>query len=108
MSTTVTAQTVIFFTSNLTFNQDVILADSGIQQAAAASLGNDMLVEYKHYYTVPGGVPVQGDVLMLTFFVTPAVALNIIAGIPALVTRMQIAQPQINRIVTWGQTLVFN
>ena|SRR6266498_3163506 len=108
MSTTVTKQSVAFLVpGDANMPESDILADSGIAQAAAASLGQDVLVSYQQYYNFTGGINTFHEAFILEFLVTPAVALNIIAGIPALQTRIQAIAPQISRVVTWGTTVVF-
>jgi hypothetical protein len=107
MSSTVTMQTVVLFASDGNYPLATLLADPGVLAAAANSLGNDMVLEFKPYYTVPSGTPTPGNALFLTFYVTAAFALNIIAGIPAFVTRLATSAPNINRVATYGQVIAF-
>jgi hypothetical protein len=104
MSITYTYQTVAFIAPTGNMPETIILADSGVQAAQAASVGNDMLVQYQQYYNATIG---SQWAFTITFFVTPAFALNIIAAIPALKTRIQALAPQVTDIATWGHVVAF-
>jgi hypothetical protein len=108
VSTVLTAQTVAFILPSGTgISQDIIFADSGVQTASAFSLGQDVLVNFQPFLNFTSGI-VNQEAFTITFLVSAANALNIIAGIAALKIRMQSAQPQITDIVTWGSPFVFN
>lgn len=108
MSTTYTFQTVVFLMQPGTpMSESTILSDSSIQSAQANSLGNDVQIAWKPYYNFTGGVQTSLESFQLTFIVTAAVASNIVAGIPALKTRMQAAIPGLTNIVTWGEQVAF-
>jgi hypothetical protein len=108
MSVTLTAQTVAFlFPPGYPLSEATILADSGVVQAAGASLGNDVQVVWRPYYNFAGGVQTSMESFQLTFFVPAATAANIVAGIAALKTRMQSLIPGLVNIVTWGEQVAF-
>jgi hypothetical protein len=107
MSTALTAQTVAFLLPpGTSISQDIIFADSGVQAAATFSLGQDVLVNFQPFLNFTSGL-VSQEAFTLTFLVSAANAINIIAGIPALKTRMASVQPAITDIVTWGTPFVF-
>jgi hypothetical protein len=105
VSTTFTAQTIAFIVPTGTVPEAFILTDTGIIAAQNASVGNDMLVNYQQYYNATSG---NQWAYTLTFFVTAAFALNIIAGIAALKTRIQALAPNVTDVVTWGHVIAFN
>lgn len=107
MSTNVTAQTVVFLVNDYNLPLATILADTGIQSAQQNSLGQDVVIEMKSYYNFTTGT-LERAALFLTFYVTPAFAATMVAGVAALVTRMATAAPNVTRIVTYGVTTVFN
>lgn len=107
MSTAVTYQSIAFLFPGGLDPIDAILDDSGIQSAFGLSLGNDAVMELIHYYNLTGGVLTDNYIRKLSFFVSASNAAAIIAGIPALITRMQTEAPQVTNIVTWGEQVVF-
>lgn len=107
MSTALVKQTVAFLIGpGAPLSFEAILADSGVQSAINASSGKDVLVNIQPYYNYTTGEQAQ-NALLLSFFVTSAGASNIVAGIPALVTRLATTAPEIVRIVTWGEAVTF-
>jgi hypothetical protein len=109
MSTTFTFQTVaIIVAQNSSMPEDIIKADSGIQSAQAASANTDMLVSYQEYYNQAKGNDNPDWAYCLTFIVSAATALNIIAGKAALLSRLQSLAPQVIDVQTWGVVTVVN
>ncbi len=106
MSTTLTAQTVAFIMAPAILTRDVIFEDSGVQAAIGFSLGQNVLIGRQQYASFAGGLLPQ-VAYTLTFLVTAANAAAIVAGIPALKTRMDAAQAGFTDIVTWGTPFVF-
>ncbi len=108
MSTTLTMQTVAFIISqDSSMPEQDILNDSGVKQAQLLSQGNDMIAAYQQYYNATIGTLNPQVAYTLTFLVSAATALNIIAGIPALKTRIQALDPQVTDVVTWGSVIAF-
>ena len=110
MSIAYTYQIITFILDSKasTAEQDV-LADTSIQQAMSNSLGQDMPQQYAQYFnttTAPKGNPLSA--YMVQFIVTPAIAANIVAGIPALKSRMLALNNGITDVVTWGYTIQYN
>jgi|SRR6266702_436682 len=106
MSTTLTAQTVAFIMAPNNLARDVIFQDSGVQTAIGFSLGQNVLIDRQQYVSFSGGLVPQ-MAFTLTFLVSAANAAAIVAGIPALKTRMDAAQAGFTDIVTWGTPFVF-
>jgi hypothetical protein len=106
MSTTLTAQTIAFACPPGSLSEAVILADTGIQAAAALSQSQNILLSYQPLYNYTGAFIPQEE-LTLTFKVSAADALTIIADIPAMITRIATAAPQVTAIRTWGTPCVF-
>ncbi len=77
-----------------------------MQTAIGWSLGQNVLIDNQQYVGFSGGLQPQ-TAFTLTFLVSAANALNIIAGIPALKIRMDAAQAGFTDIVTWGTPFVF-
>lgn len=106
MSTPIVAQTIAFlFPQGEEFDEDIALSDSGIQSAFGLSLGGDMIKNYGQYVNQTTGT---SNLFTLTFLVSAANAAVIVAGVPALITRMKTALPIVTRIVTWGENWNFN
>ncbi len=87
-------------------SRDLIFEDSGVQAAIGFSLGQNVLIGRQMYASFASGLLPQ-VAFTLTFLVSAANALNIIAGIPALKIRMDAAQAGFTDIVTWGTPFVF-
>ena len=110
MSTPLVFQTIAFqFPAGEGNDPDIaIQADSGITSAYSVSTGNDAIEELKQLNNLVSGVKTYAFSRELTFLVTAANAASIVAGMPALITRMATAAPQVTSIVTWGIQASFN
>ncbi|SRR6266568_741725 len=107
MSTTLTAQTVAFIMAPDNLSRDLIFEDSGVQTAIGFSLGQNVLIGRQQYASFSGGLLPQ-VAFTLTFLVTATDAAAIVAGIPALKTRMANVQAGFTDIVTWGTPFIYN
>ena len=87
-------------------SKTLIFEDTGVQTAIGFSLGQNVLIDNQQYMSFSGGLQPQ-TAFTLTFLVTAANAAAIVAGIPALKTRMADAQAGFTDIVTWGTPFVF-
>lgn len=109
MSTTVVQQTVacLFPAGEGNDPLTALMADSGVQAAFGFSLGNDALVQLIQYNNFANGVETDSWNRQLTFFVSPANAATIVAGIPALQSRLATTAPAVTGVFTWGVTTSF-
>lgn len=108
MSTTLTMQTIAFIVAqNSQMPTQDILSDTGVKQALQVSQGQDMIVNLQEYHNFTVGDLNPQYALTLTFLVSAANAASIVAGIPALKTRIQALDPQVTDVVTWGSTIAF-
>jgi len=106
LSTSLTAQTVAFIMPPDSPSKSLIFEDTGVQTAIGWSLGQDVLINTQLYMNFAGG-PAAQSAFTLTFLVNATNAAAIVAGIPALKTRMADVQAGFTDIVTWGTPFVF-
>src|SRR6266516_7657600 len=95
-------QHIIFITSTSDIDERSILANSLVQSLANNSVGNDLIINYRHYYHWDGTSCVGSGFYEITCFVTAAFQTTIQNNIPNL----QTAFPQYT-IVTWGHSVSF-
>ena len=107
MSTNLTAQTVAFIMPPDSPSKNLIFQDTGVQAAIAFSLGQNVLIDNQQYVGFSSGLQPQ-TAFTLTFLVNATNAAAIVAGIPALKTRMDAAGAGFTDIVTWGTPFTYN